>query len=226
MTMQIKSAQGLQIKELTEDGQIGGYGSTFGGEPDSYGDVVVKGAFESSLALHKAKGSMPKMFWQHNTNEPIGKWIEAHEDEKGLFLTGKLNMDVQRGREAHALLKAGDIDGLSIGYRIKKYEVDEESQIWYLKELDLFEVSPVSIPANENATVTSAKSARDAFALQERLANGDHLSTREFEKLLKGSLGLSNSQAERAVRLHLKGQGELAPTANDGGAFMRALISH
>lgn len=224
MTLLHKSAV-LDIQDMDEDtGEIVGYGSTFGGEPDSYGDVIVAGAYAKSLSAHKAKGTMPKMFWQHDANEVIGRWTEAKEDDKGLLLKGKLNMDVQRGREAYSLLKAGDIDGLSIGYRVKDYEADEKSGVWFLKELDLFEVSVVSIGANENATISSVKAARASVELIERLGAGDQLSEREFETLLKGALGFSNSQAERAVRLHLKGQGEPAKAATDAAAFLRALL--
>lgn len=200
--MMHKASPVLAIKAMDDEtGEFSGYGSTFGGEPDAYGDIVMKGAFEASLAAHKAKSTMPKMFWQHNSGEVIGRWLEAKEDDHGLLMKGRLNMDVQRGREAYALLKAGDIDGLSIGYGIVDYEADKKNAIWYLKELDLFEVSVVSIGANENATVSSIKAARAAHELIERLKAGDRLTEREFEDLLKGSLGFSNSQAERAARL-------------------------
>lgn len=220
--MDKKTAPVLEIKSLKETGEFEGYGSTFGGEPDAYGDVIAEGAYAESLAAHKAKGTMPKLFWQHNADEPIGKWVNAEEDDHGLLMRGKLNMDVQRGREAHALLKAGDIDGLSIGYRIKEYSVDTDSGVWTLEKLDLVEVSIVSVGANENAIVQSVKAAKAAHDLFEKLKAGDRLTEREFETWLKG-LGLSNSQAERAVRLHLKGQGEPADTADDGEAFLRAL---
>lgn len=212
----------LDLKALKDTGDFEGYASTFGGEPDSYGDVIAPGAYTDSLAEHKAKGTMPKLFWQHDRHSPIGRWTDAREDEKGLFVVGKLNMDVQRGREAHALLKAGDIDGLSIGYRIIEYRVDTESGVWTLEKLDLQEVSVVSLGANENAVVSSVKAAKAAHDLMERLKAGDRLTEREFETWLKG-LGLSNSQAERAARLHLKGQGEPADAAEDGVAFLRAL---
>ncbi|WP_061930156.1 HK97 family phage prohead protease [Aureimonas sp. AU22] len=212
----------LEIKALKDSGEFEGYGSTFGGEPDAYGDVIAAGAYTDSLKSHQAKGTMPKLFWQHNPSEPIGKWLDAKEDGHGLLLKGKLNMDVQRGREAHALLKAGDIDGLSIGYRIKEYSVDTETSVWTLEKLDLVEVSIVSVGANENAVVQSVKAAKAAHDLFERLKAGDRLTEREFETWLKG-LGLSNSQAERAARLHLKGQGEPAEAADDGVAFLRAL---
>jgi HK97 family phage prohead protease len=212
----------LEIKALKDSGEFEGYGSTFGGEPDAYGDVIAAGAYADSLAAHQAKGTMPKLFWQHNADEPIGKWLEAKEDDHGLLMRGKLNMSVQRGREAHALLKDGDIDGLSIGYRVKKYSIDAESGVWTLEKLDLIEVSVVSVGANENAVVQNVKAAKAAHDLMERLKAGDRLTEREFETWLKG-LGLSNSQAERAARIHLKGQGEPAGAADDGLAFLQAL---
>lgn len=212
----------LEIKALKDSGEFEGYGSTFGGEPDAYGDVIADGAYTDSLATHEAKGTMPKLFWQHDPREPIGKWLSAKEDSHGLLLKGKLNMNVQRGREAHALLKDRDIDGLSIGYRIKEYSVDTETGVWTLQKLDLVEVSVVSVGANENAVVQSVKAAKAAHDLSERLKAGDRLTEREFETWLKG-LGFSNSQAERAARVHLKGQGEPAEAADDGVAFLRAL---
>lgn len=220
--MATKTAPVLEIKSLNDTGEFEGYGSTFGGEPDAYGDVIAAGAFSESLAVHKAKGTMPKLFWQHDADQPIGKWLGAKEDNHGLLMHGKLNMNVQRGREAHALLKEGDIDGLSIGYWIKEYSVDTESGVWTLQKLDVVEVSIVSVGANENAVVQSVKAAKAAHSITEKLKAGDRLTEREFETWLKG-LGFSNSQAERAVRLHLKGQGEPADTDDDGVQFLRAL---
>lgn len=220
--MDKKTAPLLEIKSLKDSGEFEGYGSTFGGEPDAYGDVIAPGAYSDSLAAHKAKGTMPKLFWQHNSAEPIGKWVGAKEDKHGLLLDGKLNMDVQRGREAYALLKAGDIDGLSIGYHIKEYSVDTDSGVWTLEKLDLIEVSVVSVGANENAVVQSVKAAKAAHDLMERVKAGDRLTEREFETWLKG-LGLTNSQAERAARVHLKGQGEPAVAAS-ATEFLQALL--
>lgn len=223
MNLMFKAASPvMEIKSLKDSGEFVGYGSTFGGEPDSYGDIIAAGAYTKSLEAHRSKGTMPKMFWQHDPSQPIGKWLEASEDESGLVMRGKLNMGVQRGKEAYALLKEGDIDGLSIGYRIKDYEKNDEDGTWLLKELDLMEVSVVSIGANENATISSVKAAKASHELMERLKAGDQLTEREFETWLKG-LGLSNSQAERAARVHLKGQGEPVK-ADDGAAFMRALM--
>ncbi|WP_427024718.1 HK97 family phage prohead protease [Aureimonas ureilytica] len=218
----IKAAPCLEIKALEKTGEFEGYASTFGGEPDSYGDVIAPGAFAASLSAHRAAGTMPKMFWQHDAREPIGKWLQANEDAKGLLVQGRLNMGVQRAREAYELLKEGDIDGLSIGYRIREYAVDTDTGVWTLEKVDLHEVSVVSIGANENATIGSVKAAKAAQELSDKLKAGDRLTEREFEMWLKG-LGFSNSQAERAARVHLKGQGEPA-AADDGLAFCRALL--
>lgn len=224
MTIQHKAAPVFKIKAMDDEtGEFEGYGSTFGGDPDSYGDVIVKGAYTKTLEQHKAKGTMPKMFWQHDPREVVGKWLDAEEDDTGLLMRGKLNMNVQRGREAHALMKDEAIDGLSIGFSIDDYEKDENDKgIWYLKELTLYEVSVVSIGANENATVSSVKAAKAAQDILESLKAGDRLTEREFETLLKGTLGLSNSQAERAARVHLKGPGEPA-AATEARALLEAL---
>ena len=218
-----KAAPILEIKALETDGEIVGYGSTFGGDPDSYGDVVNAGAFADSLAQHAAGGTMPKMLWQHDSRCPIGKWTEASEDERGLLLKGQINMNVQQGREAHALLKAGDIDGLSIGYRLLEWSRDEDDEVWYLEKLDLREVSIVTDPANERATVQEVKAAKAVAEIKEKLAAGDRPTERELETLLKGSLGFSNSQAERAVRILLKGPGEPAIAADDRMRFLEAM---
>ena len=212
----------LDVKSLSEKGEFEGYASTFGGEPDDYGDIIAAGAYVDSIAEHSANGTMPKMFWQHNRDQPIGRWLEMQEDDKGLFVRGKLNMGVQCAREAHELLKEGDIDGLSIGYRIKEYSVDTETGVWTLEKIDLREISVVSIGANPNALIGSVKALKQSHDLTERLKAGDQLTEREFEVWLKG-LGFSNSQAERAARLHLIGQGDPAK-ADDDRAFLQALL--
>jgi HK97 family phage prohead protease len=165
---------------------------------------------------------MPKMFWQHDPSQPIGKWLEASEDDHGLLLKGRLNLGVQRARETYELLKEGDIDGLSIGYRIKEYSVDTSTHVWTLEKVDLREVSVVSLGANDNATIGSVKAAKAAHELTDKLKAGERLTEREFELWLKG-LGFSNSQAERAARLHLKGLGEPA-AAEDALDFCRAML--
>jgi hypothetical protein len=116
-------------------------------------------------------------------------------------------------------MKAGAMGGLSIGYRTLQSEPDGNTRL--LKKLDLYEVSPVTFPMNRAAKITAVKG-EGVDEIVEKLRAGDRLTEREFEQLVKG-LGLSNSQAERAARVHLKGQGEPAKAASDALDFLRAM---
>jgi hypothetical protein len=146
----------LDIKASGDDGTVEGYGSVFGVK-DSCDDVIDKGAFAKSLAAHKDAGTMPAMLWQHNAAEPIGVWTDMVEDERGLRVVGKLAMDTVRGREAHSLIKMGAINGLSIGFMSKAWGYDRESDIRTLTEVELWELSVVTFPANTAARVTGIK---------------------------------------------------------------------
>ena len=209
---------GLEIKSLSEEGVIEGYASIFS-NIDAGGDKVMPGAFVDSLAKARQTGRTVKMLWNHDPSQPIGVWEDLAEDGKGLRGTGRLVMEVPKAREVHALMKAGAVGGLSIGYRTIKAE--PEGNVRLLKQVELFEVSPVTFPMNERAKISSVK-ADGADDLVEKLAAGDRLTEREFERLVKG-LGLSNSQAERAARVHLKGQGEPATAASEAAQFWAAL---
>lgn len=215
----------LDIKAISDDGILSGYGSIFGNK-DHGGDIVVAGAFAKSLAEHRQKGTSVKMFWQHDPHQPIGKWTDISEDGKGLYVEGRLNMGVQKAREAHALLKEGDIDGLSIGYGVIESEPDEKRGALLLKQVKLYEVSVVSMAMNERARVESVKSERmDEFA--RRLRDGDPMPIKEFEDILREA-GVPKSMAmaiashgyAKAIRSESEGD-----KANDGAAFLRALLS-
>ena len=149
---------GFQVKALSDDGMIEGYGSVFGVR-DSYSDIVAAGAFNASLAAHKAAGTMPALLWQHRADEPIGVWTSMVEDQKGLAVVGQLAMDTTRGREAHALLKMRAINGLSIGFFAKDWSYDRQTDIRTVTQLELWEVSLVTFPSNSAARVTSVRSA-------------------------------------------------------------------
>lgn len=150
----------LQIKAAKDDGTVEGYGSVFGVR-DAYSDIVAAGAFKASLAAHKAAGTMPAMLWQHNSDEPIGVWTDMVEDERGLMVRGQLALDTVRGKEAHALVKMGALNGLSIGFYSKQWKYDTEQDIRTLTEVDLWEVSLVTFPANGKARVTDIRCAAD-----------------------------------------------------------------
>lgn len=146
----------LDIKAVGDDGTVEGYGSVFGVK-DSYDDVIAGGAFSTSLAAHKAEGTMPAMLWQHDSDQPIGCWSDMTEDSKGLKVKGLLALDTVRGKEAHALLKMGALNGLSIGFVSKQWAYDRDTDVRTLTEIDLWEVSLVTFPANGKARITSIK---------------------------------------------------------------------
>lgn len=153
----------LDLKAANDDGTVEGYGSVFGVR-DSYDDVIAAGAFQASLAAHKKAGTMPAMLWQHDSDKPIGVWTEMVEDSKGLRIKGQLALETTLGKEAHALLKMGALNGLSIGFMSKQWAYDRDTDIRTLTEIDLWEVSLVTFPANGAARVTNVKSVDELLA--------------------------------------------------------------
>lgn len=220
-TLEVRHAAGgcqvrsfaLQIKASGEDGSIEGYGSVFGVR-DNYDDVIVAGAFQASLAAHRAVGTMPAMLWQHDATEPIGIWTEIVEDAKGLRMKGMLALDTARGKEAYALLKMGALNGLSIGFMSKKWSYEGDLRI--LAEVDLWEVSMVTFPANEAARITSVKSADDMSA------------PKDAERILREA-GFSKSDAtafvSRVMRMGEARSDSANSTAKAMGAATRLLSS-
>lgn len=175
----------LQIK-ASEDGTLEGYGSVFGVR-DNYDDVIAAGAFAATLASHKEAGTMPAMLWQHDSGEPIGIWVDMAEDSKGLRIKGRLALDTVRGKEAQALLKMGALNGLSIGFMSKQWAYDRDTDVRTLTEIDLWEVSLVTFPANEKARVTTIKAATDELAVP-----------KDAERILRDA-GFSKSDATALV---------------------------
>lgn len=131
--------------------EISGYASLFG-KADQGGDVVETGAYAASLAMLADKGARVKMLWQHDPAQPIGVWDEVREDAAGLWVKGRILRDVEKGREAAALIEAGAIDGLSIGYRTVRATKNAKGGR-LLSELELWEVSLVTFPMLPDARV-------------------------------------------------------------------------
>lgn len=169
----------LEIKAIDDAGVFSGYASTFGNE-DLGGDIVQKGAFTKTLS--KGADSV-LMFYQHDSAEIIGEFTKLHEDEKGLFFEGKLFIDeIQRAKETHFLMQKKKLKAVSIGYSIESKGLDSEGRR-LLKEIDLKEISVVTFPMNELATIDTVKSV-------------DEMTEREFEKSLRDVVGLSQKQAK------------------------------
>jgi HK97 family phage prohead protease len=174
----------FKVKTTDESGAIEGYASVFAVR-DSYNEVVMPGAFADSLAKHKREGTYPLMLWQHNPDEPIGVWNEMADDGKGLWGKGQLLQGVRRADEALIMLKAGAIQGMSIGYREVDVEPADAGGPRKLVKLDLLEASIVSFPANRRARVESVKAAAHMSAFAQRLRDGDPPSIKEFEDILR-----------------------------------------
>lgn len=185
--MEVKFAAGAA------DGTFSGYGSVFG-NVDFHGDVIERGAFKETLRAWESKGKLPPMLLQHggmfgpvDDMLPVGKWTSMEENAKGLKVEGQLfAIGTDRGQLLYEGMKAGSLDGLSIGYRAKKYTLgtkpNEPSRT--LHAVDLVELSIVTFPSNDKATVGTVKSI-------------DLLNPRELERELKQFL--SGSDAVKAV---------------------------
>lgn len=207
----------FKADDVKEDGTFTGYGSVFG-NVDSYNEIVVAGAFKSSIAEIKASGDPLPMLWNHNPDEPIGGYTEIEEDEYGLKVSGFLMIDeVARAREVYSLLKRRVVKGLSIGYYVLDDTKDKTSGVRYLNQLDLREVSPVTFPANVAAKIEDVKS---------MLQHGGMPTVKEFEDFLREA-GFSKSTAACIVA---SGYAKLLSRGEPGGEksdeILRALRNY
>jgi uncharacterized protein len=143
----------LALKSVDASGRFAGYASVFG-VVDRQGDEVVRGAFAATIVNREAD---IKLLWQHRRDEPIGIITHLKEDTLGLYVEGRLLLDIARAKEALALLKNGVLKGLSIGYSPLRYDIDRETGVRRLYEVALWEISLVTFPANESAQVTVVK---------------------------------------------------------------------
>lgn len=201
-------------------GVFEGYGSVFG-VTDSYGDVVAKGAFKKTLKEWKSeRGKFPPMLLQHGGGMfsagaedmvPVGVWDDMREDDTGLYVKGRLlALDTDLGKRVHAAMTAGALDGLSIGFVTRdvaygKAGTDEPART--LKGVDLWEVSLVTYPANDDARVTQVKS-------------GIEMSEREFEEFLRSAARFTRTQAKAIVAEGFRGlKRDAEPSPRDAGAL-------
>lgn len=150
-----------------EDGRFTGYASVFG-NVDSYGDIVDPGAFTRTLAEWQEKGGTIPVLWGHDMSDPfanIGGVLSAEEDERGLKVTGQLDLDNPTAAQVYRLLKGRRTNTMSFAYSVKGHQKKDDGM--HLTDLDLFEVSVVQVPANELAEITAVKQATDALVGRE-----------------------------------------------------------
>lgn len=191
----------LAIKQVGDAGQFEGYASTFD-VVDLGDDIVVKGAYAKSLRERGARGI--KMLHAHDPCEPIGVWEDLREDDVGLFARGRLLIDdIAKSREVYALMKAGAIDGLSIGYRVINASRDPSTSARRLEEVDLREISVVTFPMNETSLISAVK--------------GQLPTEREFERFLTQDAGFSRSQARLIISDGFKALSAAKPGAVSEG---------
>ncbi|MEO1793986.1 MAG: HK97 family phage prohead protease [Pseudomonadota bacterium] len=183
----------LDLKEVTLEGVFEGYASLFDRE-DLGRDVVKRGAFRETVAKRGVDGI--RMLFQHDPAQPIGVWQRIHEDARGLHVRGRLMSDVAKGREVLSLMRAGAVDGLSIGFRASRVRQDRKTGTRHLIKVDLWEISVVTFPMQPEARVSSVKA--HPFA-------GKPPSEREFERWLTQDAGFSRSDARALMRDGLKG---------------------
>ncbi len=210
--MQIRSFD-YEVKAVSDDGLFSGYGSVFG-NVDSYGEVVVPGAFADSLAETRAKGRTFPTLWQHRSGEPIGNWDmdSLKEDDHGLFGSGNLWLeDAPYAKLAYRGMQTKSITGLSIGYYVRESNFDEKTRIRTLEKLDLIEISIVTNPANEDARIDAVKA---------MIAHGTLPSLKEFEQILREA-GFSKSQSAVIAN---RGLSHLLRSESEGKANTEALI--
>ena len=160
--MTMRETRDLAAAELRfaegEDGVFEGYASIYG-EPDSFGDTIRPGAFAKTLKNRKA--TPVAMLWSHDPSRPIGVWTDLSEDARGLKVKGRLIRETSGGADAYALLKAGAVNGLSIGFRARSHaRAPNGGRI--LTDIDLVEVSLVALPAASKARVTHVKAASES----------------------------------------------------------------
>lgn len=143
------------------DGRIEGYACLFD-EIDLGRDVIERGAFAQTLATRGTGGV--RLLYQHDPAEPIGVWTEVGEDARGLYVRGRLTLEVQRAREVLSLIREGALDGLSIGFKAVRARTDPRTRVRRLSRIDLWEVSVVTFPMQPGARLAAPSSPRLSLA--------------------------------------------------------------
>jgi uncharacterized protein len=211
-----EAAAEFNADDLDKDGTFTGYGSVFD-VVDYDMDIVAAGAFAKTLKEWGRKKMLPPVVWQHDVRNPVGPHLEMSEDAKGLKTKGMLLVDdVQKAREARALMKHKAVNGLSIGFITRKSKNGKDKDdrpVRVIQEVELLEVSIVTMAANPAARVLDVKGQQITAETIERLST-----PREFEEILR-EVGFSKTAA-MAFMAKCRKQGE---PVNAEVAFNRLL---
>ena len=167
----------FELKADEGNGEISGYFSTYDRIPDSYGDVIAKGAFTETIQKRKESGHPFPLCWNHDLDQIIGKVNDIEDTDKGPHMTASF-FDTQLAQEKREIVKSGVVYQFSFAYNVLEAgpaTLEDGVKVNELKKLDLFEVSIVPTPANQNAVMTDIKagrrnSAKDADAIKQAIA--------------------------------------------------------
>ena len=201
----------LALEDVSGDGRFSGYASLFGAV-DLGRDVIEPGAFAASL---KRRGpSDVRMLYQHDPEQPIGRWLSIREDARGLHVEGRLALGVARAREVHELMKSGALDGLSIGFQTLRARNEAKAGVRRILSADLWEISVVTFPMQPGARVTAVKAAG---------MQPPALTRRELERRLTRDAGLSRRQARGLIA---RGFGALSDRQDAAPEDLKRLEAH
>jgi hypothetical protein len=166
------------IKSADDAGTISGYFSTYDRIPDSYGDVIAKGAFTETIRKRKESGHLFPLCWNHDLNQIIGSVDpdDIEDTDKGPLMKASF-FNTQLAQEKREIVKSGVVYQFSFAYDVLEagpVELENGVKAYELKKLELFEVSIVPVPANPRAEMTDIKagrrnSAKDANAIREAI---------------------------------------------------------
>lgn len=193
----------LEIKSLNEDsGAFSGYGAVFN-NIDHDGDIIRKGAFSDTLQSWEEKSALPALLWMHDLSQPLGTYTDMREDSKGLYVEGQLLInDDPLAKKAFAHMKAGSVSGLSVGFQTKDYEFDHSNNTRIIKAVDLFEISLVSLPANDETRITNIKRMFATGEIPSKVQVEKYLrevmSIRQAKSLIAGGYNFLNPRQEDA----------------------------
>ena len=214
------------IKSADDAGTISGYFSTYDRIPDSYGDVIAKGAFAETIRKRKESGHPFPLCWNHDLNQIIGSVDpdDIEDTDKGPLMKASF-FNTQLAQEKREIVKSGVVYQFSFAYDVLEagpVELENGVKAYELKKLELFEVSIVPVPANPRAEMTDIKagrrnSAKDADAIREAitLLQGVLGELEDIEEDPKGSdakseePGTANDEEQKKLEALLKEANDL-----------------
>ena len=197
----------LKTAENDESGKISGYASTYN-NPDLAGDVMLPGCYDAVLNKIKSSGVMPVMFFSHDHwSVPCGTWDEINSDEKGLYVSGRINRDLESGKEIYSALKFGSLSGLSVGFSFSPEGVEDNDAGGYdFKAIDdLMEISICAMPCNQNARIDAVKSfdvesIRDYKTAERYLRDAGDFSREQAKKFISCLKAVFTSERDAILR--------------------------